>query len=486
MITNDGWLDWAIRVPGPADKVNSTPNSGIGYVPHSAVGYYGGWASRLFSTDRRDDGRYTAYAAASVHGWIAYDGSVTQHYPLTASCWASGSSFPNDNFIAFENEGGFDPHDEPLTPAQVEANVRIIRDIAKWRGWTDFRRPADDNDTSADLYEHCECTRWGSAPTACASRRIPWDAILSQLRGGGEGRVPPRQPVPARTISLILSDGSTVSMDIDEYVRGVLPYEMSTGWPSEALKAQAVAAKSYALAAGTVYSDTRSQVYGPLRFPDTDAAVEAVRGIYLANGGQIIMPFYFGHCNGRTRLPSEAGWNPVADRSYLKGVECPCGRTAYYGHGIGMCQRGAQAMANNGSTFDQILRHYYQGIELIGMEGGNGGSPRPFPANATVCVVQPGDTLGTIAQRFNIGWEALYLANRHIIADPNVIQIGWELVIPNGSSEQGEPQFYVVQPGDTLFGLSRKWGVSIDAITGANGISDERVIRVGQRLRIPG
>jgi nucleoid-associated protein YgaU len=478
VITEDGWLDWAVRVPGPPDKVSSGTNPAMGYVPHSAVGFYGGWADRLFSTDRRPDGRYTPYAAASVHGWIAYNGAVTQHYPFTASCWASGSTFPNSNFVAFENEGGFDPHDEPLTPAQISANARIIRELAAWRGWTGLRRPKNEHDTSGNLYEHCECVRWGSLPTACPSKRIPWDDILAEVDGGS---VPKPEPV-ARTAAVIQDDGTIVMMDIDEYAKGVLPYEMATGWPMEALKAQAVVAKSYAIAAGVVHTDTRSQVYGPLRFRDTDDAVEAVKGIYLAKDNQIVMPFYFGHCNGRTRSPSEAGWNPVADRSFLQGTECPCGRTSYFGHGIGMCQRGAQALAKGGKKFEQILRHYYRDIELLGF---GKKPPSPRPANALLYTVKRGDSLAKIARAFGLEWEAIYLANRDLITDPNKLKTGWELVIPNGTTEEGMPEFYVVQPGDTLFSLSRKWDCTVADIARLNSLADERMIGVGLRLQIP-
>jgi LysM repeat protein len=272
-------------------------------------------------------------------------------------------------------------------------------------------------------------------------------------------------------------------MDIDEDVRGVLPYEMATGWPMEALTAQAVAAKSYGIAAGTVFSDTRSQVYGPLRHADTDAAVEQVRGVYLAWQGQVIMPFYFGHCNGRTRSPSEAGWNPIADRPYLQGVDCACGNTTYFGHGIGMCQRGAQAMANQGATYDQILRHFYPGIELLGFDPS---APQVFtPANASTYTVVAGDTLTSVAARFGMDWMTLYQPNRNLITDPNVLPIGAQLIIPRGASEDGQPQEYVVQPGDTLFSISRRWGCSVADITAANGIQNESLIRVGQRLRRP-
>ena len=288
----------------------------------------------------------------------------------------------------------------------------------------------------------------------------------------------------ARTVVVDHADGSVDVMDIDEYAKGVLPYEMSTGWPTEALKAQAVAAKSYALAAGRVYTDTRSQVYGPLRYPDTNAAVDAVRGVYLAHEGRIVMPFFFAHCNGRTRSPSEAGWSPVADRPYLRGVPCECGRSSYYGHGIGMCQRGTQAMAEGGATFDEILRHYYQGIELPGLEQV---PPRPpnAPANAVTYVVQPGDTLGAIAARFGTTWQALHAANADLVSDPDRIERGWELVIPRAAQEEGGGELYVVQPGDTLGVLAQTWGCALAYIVQLNSIADPDLIRVGQRLRKP-
>ena len=280
--------------------------------------------------------------------------------------------------------------------------------------------------------------------------------------------------------------GSRVEvMDIDEYAKGVLPYEMSSGWPAEALKAQAVAAKSYALAAGRVYTDTRSQVYGPLRHADTSAAVDAVRGVLLAHHGQIIMPFFFGYCNGRTRSPSQAGWNPVADRSYLTGVACPCGRTRYYGHGIGMCQRGAQTMARrDGKMFDQILWHYYQGIELLGRDNVPS-LPTVRPANAEVYVIQRGDTLGEIATRFGTTWQVLHRANSDTIADPDRIEPGWEIVIPREAEEEGEAKVYVVQAGDTLRALAQRWGTTVQELVALNSISDPNLIRVGQRLLRP-
>ena len=173
-VTPDGWLSWAERDPGPPDKKYTEPCLSAGYVPHSAVGYYGGWRSRLDSTDRLPNGRYTDYAAASVTGWIAYDGTVIQQYPFTVSCWASGNRHANTSFNAFENEGGFDPTDEPLTTQQVRANVRIIQELSAWKGWTPQRM--------VTLLEHNECVAlWGGGATSCPSNRIPWATILAAL-----------------------------------------------------------------------------------------------------------------------------------------------------------------------------------------------------------------------------------------------------------------------------------------------------------------
>jgi hypothetical protein len=183
-ISADGWFDWMRREPGPPDKVYGETNRVDFYVAHSAVGYYGGWSSRLFSTERDAAGRYTAYAAVSTHGWIPYDGACVQHYPLTASCWASGSRAANPRGVAFEIEGGAPGSEsEPPTPAQRGALARILSEIAAWKGVSNayWRRPDGAGDLDATLYEHRECTRFGSAATACPSNRVPWDELLARL-----------------------------------------------------------------------------------------------------------------------------------------------------------------------------------------------------------------------------------------------------------------------------------------------------------------
>ena len=53
-----------------------------------------------------------------------------------------------------------------------------------------------------------------------------------------------------------------------------------------------------------------------------------------------------------------------------------------YGHGVGMSQYGANAMAKEGSTYEEILKWYYTGISLETWQGEDSASPSPSPAPA--------------------------------------------------------------------------------------------------------
>ena len=111
----------------------------------------------------------------------------------------------------------------------------------------------------------------------------------------------------------------------------------------------------------------------------------------------------------------------------------------------------------------------------------------PGPANAeetgpVVYVVQKGDTLFSIARRFGVDMEELARANG--ITDPSTIYVGQRLVIPGGRATPAR-QLYYVQPGDTLTGIAQKFNVSLQALMEANGITDPDQIYAGQVLRIP-
>jgi LysM repeat protein len=97
--------------------------------------------------------------------------------------------------------------------------------------------------------------------------------------------------------------------------------------------------------------------------------------------------------------------------------------------------------------------------------------------------VQPGQTLSSIARQYGVDVGALARANG--IVNLNHIYVGQRLTIPKVSAVVPSGG-YVVQPGDTLYSIARRYGVTVWAIAQANGIRDLGRIYVGQRLVIPG
>jgi stage II sporulation protein D len=237
---------------------------------------------------------------------------------------------------------------------------------------------------------------------------------------------------------------------LEDYLAGVLGSEMPVSFPMEALKAQAVAARTYALQKKLeaydkpwyLGSSVISQVYKGLEAhdPRTREAVDATRGQILTWRLQPIEAYFHASCGGRT----ESGFDALGrELPYLKPVDCPCsalpqskwtlnvskadaqkalggkpselkvaarsrtgraqrvelapGRSVDavtfreklgyaklkslkfevepkkdgwtltgqgFGHGAGLCQWGANALAEKGKGYAQILEHYYPGTEL--------------------------------------------------------------------------------------------------------------------------
>ena len=173
--------------------------------------------------------------------------------------------------------------------------------------------------------------------------------------------------VPA-TIRVLMPDDSVVVMQMDEYLKGVVPHEVPPYWPGEALRAQAVAARSYAAtrhAHGAVGADvcttTHCQVWSGIHYETTDRAVDDTHGQVATFDGQIIHAFFFGHCDGHTR-DIETVWGGYLP--YCRSVACPCGYDKLFGHGVGLCQQGARVLAEQGMLYGDILRRYYTGIEV--------------------------------------------------------------------------------------------------------------------------
>jgi stage II sporulation protein D len=119
------------------------------------------------------------------------------------------------------------------------------------------------------------------------------------------------------------------NLGLEAYLYGVVPSEMPHHWPLEALKAQAVAARSYALATRRsgefdVYSDVRSQVYRgiPEEETQTNEAIDATAGQVVTYGGQVAHTYFFSTSGGRTATVTDV-WPTSKPTPYLVSVADP-------------------------------------------------------------------------------------------------------------------------------------------------------------------
>lgn len=118
------------------------------------------------------------------------------------------------------------------------------------------------------------------------------------------------------------------SLDLEEYLYGVIPREISPSWPEQALKTQAVAARTYALyhmimrkhEIYDVFSTTSSQVYGGKvsEHPSAIKAVDQTKGEVLTCKGRLVLALYHANSGGRTEK-MENVW--PGGFTYLKSVK---------------------------------------------------------------------------------------------------------------------------------------------------------------------
>ncbi|MFN8487113.1 MAG: LysM peptidoglycan-binding domain-containing protein [Caldilineaceae bacterium] len=122
----------------------------------------------------------------------------------------------------------------------------------------------------------------------------------------------------------------------------------------------------------------------------------------------------------------------------------------------------------------------------------------PTPTDSTVAaktyVIQPGDTLNLIANRFGTDNSSIMAANGLTTEDVYRLHPGQTLIIPtsnatdNANTKSGGQQTYTIQSGDTPIEIANAYGVSVAELLAANNLSaeDARNLRVGQVLVIPG
>ena len=117
-------------------------------------------------------------------------------------------------------------------------------------------------------------------------------------------------------------------VDIEKYLLGVVPYEMPSSFPLEALKAQTVIARSYAQTNINrkkkdfdLYDDTRSQVYSGIpksRLSNVEKAIKETKGEVITYNGRVIDALFHSYSGGYTASAKEVYGNDI---EYLKPVE---------------------------------------------------------------------------------------------------------------------------------------------------------------------
>jgi stage II sporulation protein D len=189
---------------------------------------------------------------------------------------------------------------------------------------------------------------------------------------------------------------------LDDYVRGVVAAEMPAGWPAQALEAQAVAARTYAVTTSVsgngfdLYDDTRSQMYGGVgsETPATDAAVAATRGQIVTYNGQPAVTYFFASSGGYTESIQNV-WPGSSPEPWLRGVPDP-----YDGAGADPYHQWSQQMSLSAAAakLGGLVKGRLTGITITA----HGVSPRILRAAVVGTRGRTSVTGDTLQQAFSL------------------------------------------------------------------------------------
>jgi stage II sporulation protein D len=246
---------------------------------------------------------------------------------------------------------------------------------------------------------------------------------------------------------VLRSQGGGVSVvndvSLDTYLRGVVPSESPSHWPLAALEAQAVAARSYAMAElrPTSWYDlvptTADQVYGGVRAerPRTDRAVYATLGQVLTYGGRIARTYYSSSSGGRTEAVQDA-WPGAAPIPYLRSVPDPYDTYSPH-HDWGPYNFSGPRLSARlglGSAVESVhvVRDSSQRAESVVFRLASG-------ATATRSANQVTRSLGLLSTWFSIGQLQLSTSSTRVLYGSKVTVRARAADVPGAELEQRSP-----------------------------------------------
>lgn len=115
----------------------------------------------------------------------------------------------------------------------------------------------------------------------------------------------------------------------------------------------------------------------------------------------------------------------------------------------------------------------------------------------SVHLVKKGETLYSIGRKYQITVSELRAANN--LSESDVLKAGQKLIIPNADIENAatlssnstktvsseKTESYVVQKGDTLYGIAKKYDIKVAELYSLNGLNSNDVLKAGQKLKVP-
>ena len=209
----------------------------------------------------------------------------------------------------------------------------------------------------------------------------------------------------------------------------------------------------------------------------------------------------------KARIQDERKKAAKANRQKLAGVTMMAAITASSLFGSGLKSAKAETEAGfytvqKGDTLTRIAKQYHVSVNELKKEnqlvsdkiyiGQKLEVPTHFGVEENYDEVSvhshkvvSGDTLYRVAVAYGTTVKELKQLN-HLSSD--TIKIGQTILIPSKVKEISQKymqlaQFYTVAPGDTIYGLAKRFGTSVDALKGQNGLNEERIL-IGQKLLI--